>query len=201
MLADLLAQQDLRARHVLDLGAGTGILGLISAAAAGAGGARVTLVELHPETAALAQRNAEAAAALHDVHVDVRVSDIRALSGHDLEAPADLIVTNPPWFEPGSGRESSNPASHAATHALAGNYHDFVAAACGLRAPGGVIWVLAPADHLADVLATLDPDRIAVHHVVLVWGRHRARPLRAWIAMGDAGVTTSHTHVCCYTAR
>ena len=201
VLADLLAQQPRRFGHILDLGAGNGVLGLIAAAAAGSPAAVVTLVEQNAAAAQLAAVNAATVGTAHNIRAHARVGDIRTLTTGDVDAPPDLIVTNPPWFEPGSGRASSNPAAHAATHALAGDYAAFIDVAARLRAPGGVVWLLAPADHLADVLATLDPDKIAPQQLVLVWGRHRTRPLRVWIALGDPGSVAVHTHVCCYTAR
>lgn len=88
LAADLLWQASLdglvEGKRVLDLGAGTGILGLGAAAL----GAQAVLVERDPAAAALARENA----ALLGVDVEIRVADVAT-----VYEEADLVVMNPPF--------------------------------------------------------------------------------------------------------
>ena len=83
------------ALKILDLGAGCGVVGLSAAAAAP--NARVTLVERNTVLASLARENlASSPAEGCVVETDLRDAE--------LDGPFDLIVTNPPYFRPGSGQ-------------------------------------------------------------------------------------------------
>lgn len=75
--------------HILDLGCGYGVLGIVCAACAPR--ARVTMVDVNERAVELARRNA----ALNGVpHVEVLVGDgFTPVAGRRFH----LIVTNPPW--------------------------------------------------------------------------------------------------------
>ena len=76
-----------RDRHVLDIGAGTGALAI---AAARAGAASVTVVDLSRRSAATTWLNSR----LHRVPVSVRCGDLFApVQGHRF----DVVVANPPY--------------------------------------------------------------------------------------------------------
>jgi release factor glutamine methyltransferase len=76
-----------RGRHVLDIGAGTGALAI---AAARAGAASVTAVDLSRRSAATTWLNSR----LHRVPVSVRCGDLFApVQGHRF----DVVVANPPY--------------------------------------------------------------------------------------------------------
>jgi tRNA1Val (adenine37-N6)-methyltransferase len=165
--------------HTLDLGAGSGILGLL-ACAAGAPTARATLVERHPTLAMFARTNAEQPWCAD--RVDVIEADLR-------DAPslphADLVVLNPPFFAPGTGRPSSNDTSHHATHALYGGLEEFLWCAAAHRSDEGAIAVLYPADHVARVWAAAVPLGLVPRRVVLLHARHTGLPYRAWTLLTD----------------
>lgn len=173
LLTELLASQP-PAEHVLDLGCGCGVLGLLAAHAVRA--RCLTLVDLQPhmlEHAAVNQRLATCPVQL--LHEDIR--------SFTPATPADLVVLNPPFFPPGAGRESSNPVAARATHAHHGDVADFIQAAARCLHPDGAAWLVYPADGLAHALhaaaaVNLAPDRIAVVHA-----RHRDRPFRVWVRM------------------
>lgn len=106
------------ARTALDLGAGSGVVGLLLASR----GLAVRAVERQPAWVALARRSAA------ESGVDLRVEegDVRTWAG----PPADLVVTNPPWF-PANEPVSPDPWKAASRSMLNGGVADFVAA--GLR--------------------------------------------------------------------
>jgi len=142
---------------VYDLGAATGAVGLTVAHCAPE--CRVVLVERDPALAALARENAAANG------LDARVSVIEA----DLLAPgaarraaglvpnsADLVLTNPPFFE-GPGHRPSPDAGRAAAHAFPseGGLVAWMRACADLARPGGRIGLIHRADALPACLDAL----------------------------------------------
>jgi tRNA1(Val) A37 N6-methylase TrmN6 len=111
-------EADLSGIRIVDLGCGSGVIGLLLASL----GATVTGVERDPAWVAIARRNAAAS----DRPIDVVNADVRSL---DLPR-ADLVVTNPPWFPAGEPL-SPDPLKAASRAMLHGDVTDFVRA--GLR--------------------------------------------------------------------
>jgi SAM-dependent methyltransferase len=102
----------------IDLGCGSGVIALLLASR----GVRVRAVDRDPRWLALARRNA----AESKLAVTVEGGDVRAYAG----PPADLVVTNPPWF-PADEPVSPDVWKAASRSMLHGGVGDFVAA--GLR--------------------------------------------------------------------
>ncbi|MFN0091195.1 MAG: methyltransferase [Acidimicrobiales bacterium] len=99
-----LTRLPLGGRRVLDLGCGSGAVGLVAARR----GAHVTAVDLNPAAAAAARANAAA----NDLTVEVLESDLfDALGGRRF----DLVAVNPPYY-----RGEPADAAGAAWHAGAG---------------------------------------------------------------------------------
>ncbi|MGA0532210.1 tRNA1(Val) (adenine(37)-N6)-methyltransferase [Hansschlegelia sp. KR7-227] len=114
----------------VDLGAGTGAVGLAIAAF---GAARVTLVEIDPALAALAEENARRNG-LAD-RVAVFAEDVVRLA-----APAecaDLVVANPPFDAAGRFRVSPDAGKALAHSAPEELLEDWARAAARLLRPGG----------------------------------------------------------------
>jgi tRNA1Val (adenine37-N6)-methyltransferase len=121
--------------RVLDLGTGGGALLVALSQVHPELGPRLGL-ELDPTACDQARRNSVLAGGAYAVaRADVR----------DLPfAPRafDLIVSNPPFYAPGWGRESADARVHASTHAVHGGVEDFArAAARGLAPHGRVVFV------------------------------------------------------------
>ena len=85
--------------HALDLGAGTGVVGLAFAVRGGA--RRITLVERDPHAADLARQNAQPFAS-----VNVIENTVDAVRLHE---PVDLVLCNPPYTPPSRGRTPREP--------------------------------------------------------------------------------------------
>ncbi|KQT50498.1 methyltransferase [Methylobacterium sp. Leaf456] len=156
LLARLLAPEP--GETVTDLGAATGAVGLTVAHLAPE--CRVVLVERDPALAALARENAVANG------LDARVCVIEA----DLLAPgavrraaglvsnsADLVLTNPPFFE-GPGHRPSPDAGRAAAHAFPaeGGLDAWLRACADLARPGGRVGLIHRADALPACLDALE---------------------------------------------
>jgi tRNA1(Val) A37 N6-methylase TrmN6 len=141
---------------VVDLGSSSGAVGLM--AAARQPGSRILLVEREPELVAMARRNI----ALNglEARADVSQADVfaplaeRSAAGLPV-AGADLVLTNPPFFEEGEGRASPE-AGRRRAHAMAGGgLAGWIAACRDLLRPRGRLALIHRADRLADCLAAL----------------------------------------------
>ncbi|HEY1943744.1 MAG TPA: methyltransferase [Roseiarcus sp.] len=147
------------ARRFVDVGAGVGAVGLsLLQRWPEASGA---LIELDCDLAALAQDNARLnglASRAQIAALDVR--DARARRDADLaDGKADLVVTNPPFFEAGTVRASPD-ARKARAHVAVGRdgvsaLEAWVAASLALLAPGGRFVMIHRADALGAILAAI----------------------------------------------
>ncbi|MCB2052609.1 MAG: methyltransferase [Geminicoccaceae bacterium] len=166
---------------VLDMGAGTGGVGLCVAARLGP--VRLTAIERHPPHAALLRAN------LAMLEAEVVEADVTsdALDGRRFAH----IVTNPPFDRPDRQRPSPDLSSAAASQESV-PLAVWIARAARLLAPGGSLSVIHRADRLEELLRAL-PAHIGgllvvpvrarafspLAHRVLVRGRHGSRaPLR-----------------------
>jgi tRNA1(Val) A37 N6-methylase TrmN6 len=142
---------------VHDLGASTGAVGL--AVAIRSPEARVLLVERDPAAAALARANIELnalgeRAAVVEADVTAPAS-VRRAAGL-LPDSADLVLTNPPFFEGTAHRTSPDPA-RASAHALPeGGLDAWLRTCADLLRPRGRLVLIHRADALPACLRALD---------------------------------------------
>ncbi len=140
---------------ILDLGAGVGAVGLSAARLALK--ARIGLVEIAPEAAALARENIR----LNRLEERARVYEAdfvdaakRRASGL-IDEGAEVVLTNPPHHGRGTVRISPDPAK-ALAHVAVAPLADWTRAALALLAPGGVFAMIHRAEALGDCLAALE---------------------------------------------
>jgi tRNA1Val (adenine37-N6)-methyltransferase len=135
-----------RADLAVDLGAGVGTVGLLLERAGSA--RRLALVEREGDLVELARRNLEQLGIEGTVHaIDLADGLPRALAQR-----AELVVSNPPFFAPGSGRERRDTRQR---RARSGELAPFVRAAAralnGAKARAAFVY---PAPALAALLST-----------------------------------------------
>ena len=156
--AILLAASAPSAERAVDLGAGVGAAGLAYAVRVPT--AEVTLVEIVPDLAALAARNA--ARQVPDLGGRVRVAcaDVATLgrpSGPDRPPAraADLVLMNPPFNDPARHRLSPH-AGRALAHAVAdADMETWLRAAERLLIPGGRLALIHRPEAIAALLEGL----------------------------------------------
>lgn len=152
LLARLLAPQ--AGDRVCDVGAGTGAVGL--ACAALAPGLRPTLVERDPVLAGQARANA----ALNGIDAQVLVADVLAPAAERRAAGLvpdsfDVVLTNPPFFAPGSHRASPHPGRAAAHTFAGGDLETWIRTCTAILRPGGRLGLIHRADALPACLDAL----------------------------------------------
>jgi tRNA1Val (adenine37-N6)-methyltransferase len=159
LLADFAGER--RAALCVDLGAGVGTVALALHHLGRA--RRVELVELDSEVVAIAGRNLVLSGATGEVHAhDVALGLPRA-----LRQRADLVVSNPPFFDPASHRPASEPRKQ---QARAGTLEPFLrAAAQALSGPRARALFAYPARSLAQLFELaaargLEPKRLRLVH-------------------------------------
>jgi tRNA1(Val) A37 N6-methylase TrmN6 len=190
LLAAALQPQD--GETVVDLGAGTGAVGLMMAALSDA--AEIILVERDPALVALCRRNI----ALNGLDGRARAieADILAPAGERrarglVTASADVVVTNPPFLEAGRSRASPDPGRAAAHQLPDEGLEQWIGLAANLLRPKGRLALIHRADRLSACLRHLEqgfgsivvkavyprPDAAAIRIVITaVKGSHA--PLR-----------------------
>jgi len=113
-------------------------------------GAEIVGVEIQPELAALARRNAE----LNAARMSVVEGDLRRPRSLPLPpAGFDLVVSNPPFHR--SDRPAPDPERALARQELALSIAEVVAAAARFAGDKGKIALVFPAERAPDLLAAL----------------------------------------------
>jgi tRNA1(Val) A37 N6-methylase TrmN6 len=147
------------AETAIDVGAGAGAAGLMLAATHPS--ARVGLVEIDATLAALARDNCTANKLADRVAVhesDVLSPGSRRAAGL-FDATAALVLTNPPFLDPGRARVSPDQGkrrAHAMPSSGPGAIRGWIAASLALAAPGGSLVLIHRVDSLEGILAALD---------------------------------------------
>jgi tRNA1(Val) A37 N6-methylase TrmN6 len=136
-------------RHAVDLGAGPGAIALMLLVQRWA--ARATAVEPAALHAELARRNALD----NGVGERLQVVDVVAAAVGDGVPAADLVITNPPYFETHEGPASPTPVRDGARAFLGAGIGDFISAARRLLGRGGRFVVAFPSVRLTELLARL----------------------------------------------
>jgi tRNA1(Val) A37 N6-methylase TrmN6 len=185
--AALLAAAAPAAARVADIGAGVGAVGLAIALRYLA--ARVDLVEIDPELASLAARNAAANGLAERVRViiaDVTLAPSRRAGGLS-DGEADLVATNPPFFAPTDVRASPQPG-RARAHVLPGSHGEgrsalaaWIKGALAPLAPGGRFVMIHRPDWLSAILAAF-AGRLGAIAILPVHPRAEAPAHRLLIA-------------------
>jgi tRNA1Val (adenine37-N6)-methyltransferase len=169
---------------VADLGTGSGVVPLLLAARTGA--RKIIGVEIQPELADRARRSV----LLNSLQnrIDILEGDLRELRGRLEPQAFEVVVANPPFRQPGTGRQAPINERAAARHELAGGLVDFLRAATYLLKEGGRFYIVFLAERLVELLAEmremrLEPKRLRCVHsragergtLVLVEGRKGGR--------------------------
>ncbi len=153
-------------RAIADLGSGSGIIGILIAKKYPE--ARVDLFELQEGLAGLSERNIS----LNNLNGRARVMrcDIKKLPAlHVRPGEYDLVVSNPPFRKPKSGRINVEEERAIARHEIALGLPDLVAAVSGLLKLNGRFCVIYHPGRLAELIdvlkkRALEPKRLRFVH-------------------------------------
>jgi tRNA1(Val) A37 N6-methylase TrmN6 len=155
----LMGQNPRPGLRIADFGAGVGSAGL--ALAVMEPSALVTLLERQPYLADQARANVLANALGRADVIEADITDARALRDSGLPpASIDIVIMNPPFFEPGTVR-ASPIAQRRVSHVMGAgtaqaSLADWMTSARRALAPKGRLALIHRAEALAQVLAALE---------------------------------------------
>ncbi len=147
------------ARHVvvgkrerlMDIGTGCGVIPIVVSRLADV--ERIDGIEVQPELALLAQRNILLNGLLS--RIDIRELDVRDVRRSFFAETYDVVVTNPPFGTPGTGRVNPHNQKAVARHELFGSLEDILDASFYLLKNGGRIYLIYRASRLAHLIHSL----------------------------------------------
>lgn len=149
--------------NVADLGAGTGIIGMIIAKRYPAG--KIKLIEIQQELVELAKKNIE----LNDLTERVEILCIDAKNF--TEENYDLIITNPPFRRPGTGRISPKEEKALARHEFSLSLEDIAKVAKKSLKHKGRLYMIHLSERLSDIVRVLTKYSLEVKRLRFVHSR------------------------------
>lgn len=135
--------------RVVELGTGCAVIPLVLAFRRKTD-RRIVGIEIQPELARLARENVDENGMAD--RIAIREMDLRRVSSHFPPGGFDLVLSNPPYRKPGSGRISPNRQKAIARHELTATLADVFSAARFLLPDGGRIALIYPATRLGHLL-------------------------------------------------
>ena len=137
--------------RVCDLGCGTGLLGLLLLQRQSE--LTITGIDIQPAAVALAER-AAAENRLTD-RLTFQSIDLRQVRQHFSTGSFDLVVCNPPYYPPASGKVSEDSARRTARSETEASLADICAAASYLLRWGGKFCLVHKPERLTDTACAL----------------------------------------------
>jgi tRNA1Val (adenine37-N6)-methyltransferase len=162
--------------RIIDLGTGCGIMPLLLARRDPL--AVITGVELQAAMSDLAQRNVRLNEL--DGRVEVVSDDIGSLKGRFPVDSFDLVVSNPPYRRPGTGKVSPRAGRDEARHETTATLADFLSTAKYLVKPSGRICFIYHPCRLAELMAQAAALKLAPLRLRMVHG-NRTAPARMFL--------------------
>lgn len=146
---------------VLDLGTGTGILGILLCAKTNL--KQITGIEIQKDIADMATRSIQ----LNNLQgkfdiLNCNIKDIDKLLKIDSY---DAIVTNPPYKKPNSGKINENKTKLISRHEIEANLDDFIRISFKMLKDKGTLYMVHRAERIVDILSIMrkykmEPKRI-----------------------------------------
>lgn len=138
---------------ILDLGCGCGIIPLILAFRCRE--IQIIGIEIQSQLAELAVKNAEEnqmSGRIRILNQDIRTTDVS-----DIQGPADIIVSNPPYIKKKAGRINPDRQKAVARHEILLDLDQVFSSAFRLLTPRGQLVLIFPAQREADLVQAMKP--------------------------------------------
>lgn len=155
---------------VADLGTGCGIIPLVLARTRA--DVSFAAVECNPEMAALAVENA----VVNRLEKQIRVvaDDILNIRSRFPDSTFDVVLSNPPFRSPRSGRISPHAGRDVARHETSAGLADFLAAAKYLVKPSGRICFVYLPSRLGELMTCARDMKLTVLRLRMVHGNQQS---------------------------
>ena len=184
---------------VADLGTGCGVIPLVLARKTP--DARFVACESNPDMASLARENVRANGL--DGRIEMVVDDVLNLRTRFPVSSFDVVVSNPPFRSPRSGKTSPHAGRDAARHETTAGLADFLAAAKYLVKPSGRICLIYPPSRLAEFIRCAADLKLAMLRLRMVHGTGQtvAKMFLVELAKGRRGDVTVEPPLIVYDGR
>lgn len=154
--------------RVIELGTGCGVIPLILAYGWNTN-KKIVGVEIQAELARLARENV--AANGMDERITIVEMDFRTLPAEFAARSFDLVLCNPPYRKPGTGRINPDMQKAIARHELRATLADVFSGARHLLPQGGRIALVYPATRLGHLLHSATEHGFSPKRLVLIYSR------------------------------
>ncbi len=154
--------------RIIELGTGCGVI-LLVLACRHPGLRGMAGVEIQPELARLARKNVQENR-LAD-RIEIVEGDLRQVPSRFEPASFDLVLSNPPYRKPGSGRINPNRQKAVARHELAAALPDVFAAAHHLLPHGGRLALIYPASRIGHLLSCAAAGGFSPKSLTIIYSR------------------------------
>ena len=170
---------------VIDLGTGCGVIPLVLAAQHQT--ARFVGVESNPDMAALAVENV--CSNSMNARIEIISDDVLTIRSCFPVSSFDLVVSNPPFRSPGTGKISPHKGRDSARHETTAGLVDFLMSAKYLVKPGGRICFIYHPSRLAEFVSRAAELKLALLRLRMVHGTvgAEAKMFLAELAKGSRG--------------
>jgi len=153
---------------ILDLGAGCGVISLILYYRHKSILDSVTAVELQKNLAELAKANVIANG--FSDKVKVTQCDVANIRQHFSAEQYSVVVSNPPFYHPSSGRKTDNEEARVARHQISASLDDFLRAAFFLLKNRGAAYFIYPAEQIIQFSNSASVLKLAIKKIRFVYG-------------------------------
>ena len=175
--------------RILDLGTGCGIMSLITAWRYP--DARILAVEIQAELADLARLNVEENG--FQSRITVVEGDMLRLGADELGPPVDMVMSNPPYRKPHSGRVNPQNQRALARHEIAVSLEGLIKSMRKFLKTGGRGWMIYPVERLAELMAGMRAHHLEPKYLRMIHSRRDTDAKRCLLKVVKAahpGLTT-----------
>ncbi len=141
---------------IIDLGCGTGIIPLLLWAKNP--NIHIQGIELMPDMVDMARRSV--AMNRLEQYIDIVQGDIRRISEKAGKSTADIVTCNPPYYQPGRGKISTNALTAAARCEIHGTLADFIHAAAFVLKPLGCLYMIHRCARFTETIIALQTNAL-----------------------------------------
>jgi tRNA1Val (adenine37-N6)-methyltransferase len=153
--------------RILDLGTGCGIMPLIIAYRFPE--VNIIGVEIQAELAAQARCNI----AQNGYHSRIKIieGDFLALKADAIGSPVNMVITNPPFRKPCSGRINPQSQRALARHEIYVSLNGLIKTMGRFLAAGGQGWIVYPTERLTELMASMRARHLEPKYMRLIHSR------------------------------
>lgn len=166
--------------RVVDLGTGTGILGILLCAKTNL--KEIIGIEIQEEVADMAQRsiylnNLENRFKILNLNIKEIINKNKINKKINLEKNSfDYVITNPPYKKINTGKINENEKKLISRHELTANLNDFIETSNFLLKDKGTLFMVHRPDRLVDILERMRKEKIEPKKIRFVYPRINEEP-------------------------